>query len=56
LVCFGDCGGETWVREKGTWLENRPRGSKEPNMVLNFAGLVGFGMFVYVKVYSYWYS
>ena len=40
---------------RGTWLENR-RDSKEPNMVLNFVGLVGFGMFVYFKVYSYWYS
>jgi hypothetical protein len=41
---------------RGTWLENIPRGSEEPNMVLNFVGFVGFGMFVYVKVYSYWYS
>jgi hypothetical protein len=39
----------------GTWLEHR-YDSEEPNMVLNFVGLVGFGMFVYVKVYSYWYS
>jgi hypothetical protein len=39
-----------------TWLENRRRGSGESNMVINFVGLVGFMVFVYLKVYSYWYS
>jgi hypothetical protein len=38
-----------------TWLEHR-HDNEEPNMVLNFVELVGFGIFVYVKVYSYWYS
>jgi hypothetical protein len=54
-VVLGIAGVQPGYVRPVTWLERR-RDREEPNMVLNFVGLVGFGMFVYFKVYSYWNS